>query len=81
MQTEGAQLTERAMRRNLLQPMLVPVVDLDQALDLHAVLALFAQNLGHHGFQTFIPLNQRAVAIEGQPFGARSVFKGHREIL
>jgi DNA-binding transcriptional LysR family regulator len=41
------------------------VVHLDQAIDINGVVALVAQNLGDHGLQAFIPLNQRAVAIEG----------------
>ncbi|MNI72477.1 hypothetical protein D3C73_1284230 [compost metagenome] len=80
-QTKRAQLAERTMRRNLFQVMFVPVIHLDQALGIHGMLALVTQNVGHHSFQAFVPLNQGAVAIEGQPFGAPSIFECHRSIL
>ncbi|MNF82894.1 hypothetical protein D3C84_652050 [compost metagenome] len=81
LQALGTQFAERTIRRDLLQSMLVAVIDLDQAVDIHGMLAFVAQNIGHHGFQAFIPLNQRAVAIESQPFGAWSVLQCHGSIL
>lgn len=81
LQAEGAQLAKRTVRRGLLQLMFMPVVHRDQAIDVDRVLALVLQDVGGHGFQAFIPLNQRAVAIEGQPFGARGVLECHERFL
>ena len=59
------------------EAMFMAIIDFDQVPDVDLMLALLAENVPDHSFEAFVPLNQRAVAIEGQPLRARCVSQCH----
>jgi len=75
LQTQARQGAKAAVRRDLFQGVFMVVVDADQGLAVDLMLTLFIEYPLDGGAQALVPLDQRAVAVKGQPQRARGVFE------
>lgn len=55
------------MRRRLFQGVFMLVINADQGFPVDLMLTFVIENFVDGGAQTFVPLDQRAVAVKGQP--------------
>ncbi len=55
----------------------VMIVGAEQGIPVDLMITFFVEDFIDRGAQAFVSLDQRAVAIKGQPEWARGVLKGH----